>query len=431
MQLQNTSQPQSHDWKPRFFIIWTGQAFSLIGSSLTQFVLIWWITQTTGSPKALAITSIAGLLPVAIFSPLGGAVADRFSRRLVMMVTDAITAGCVLIIISLFASGQIEVWHIYVLVFIRATMQAFQHPAITSSTVNLVPGSWLNRVAGMNQVMQGIMTIAAAPLGALILAFLPVQQAMLIDVFTAILGITPLFFFRIPQPERNDTGEQPSILADVRQGGVYIRQNRGFLVLLMVNALAVLTLFPSLSLSPLLVTKHFHGEITDVALIEGISGVGVILGGVLAGVWSLSHRKIISSIIFFSLSSATVALTAVPSRDFFVIAIVTWFISGLTYSMGNAPMIAVMQSVIPNELQGRVFSLFNMTVGLAGPIGLAIAGPIAESIGVRPVFIWSGALSMVATLCALFSRDLRNIEDHRQNPKASPASATTLDSVQT
>ncbi len=431
MQLQNTSQPRPGDWKPRFFIIWTGQAFSLIGSSLTQFVLIWWITQTTGSPKALAITSIAGLLPVAIFSPLGGAVADRFSRRAVMMIADAITAGCVLVIISLFASGQIQVWHIYILVFIRATMQAFQHPAITSSTVNLVPGSWLSRVAGMNQVMQGIMTIAAAPLGALILSFVPVQKAMLIDVFTAILGITPLFFFRIPQPERNnDPGEKPSILADIRQGGAYIRRNRGFLVLLLVNALAFLTLFPSLSLSPLLVTKHFHGEISDVALIEGISGVGVILGGVLAGVWSLTRRRIVSSIIFFSLSSATVALTAVPSHDYFIIAIVTWFISGLTYSLGNAPMMAVMQSVIPNELQGRVFALFNMTVGLAGPIGLAISGPIAESIGVRPVFIWSGALSTVATLCALFSKDLRNIEDHVQKPMVSRA-ASALDSIQT
>ena len=143
-------------WKPRFFTIWGGQAISLVGSSLTQFVLVWWITLETGSANALAFAGVMAVLPSALFSPLGGAIADRFSRRLVMILSDAITAVCMLILVILFATESIELWQIYTLMFIRATMQAFQQPAAAASTINLVPRNRLERVAGMNQSLQGV-----------------------------------------------------------------------------------------------------------------------------------------------------------------------------------------------------------------------------------------------------------------------------------
>src|SRR5262245_8386518 len=87
------------NWKVRFFAIWTGQAFSLIGSSLSQFILLWWITQTTNSTGALATAGIMALLPQAILSPIGGVLADRWSRRLIMIVADSISAVCMLILI--------------------------------------------------------------------------------------------------------------------------------------------------------------------------------------------------------------------------------------------------------------------------------------------------------------------------------------------
>ena len=178
-----------------------GQAFSLVGSALTQFVLMWWITDTTGSANALALAGVMALLPTAIFSPIGGAVADRMSRRLVMIVADTITALCMVALIILFATDNILLWHAYLLMFIRATMQSFQYPAATASTPNLVPVEWISRAAGMNQTLQGVMTIAAAPLGALALGVLPIEGALMIDVVTAFLGITPLFFYAIPQPK--------------------------------------------------------------------------------------------------------------------------------------------------------------------------------------------------------------------------------------
>lgn len=402
-------------WKPRFFAFWIGQALSLVGSSLTQFVLIWWITQTTGSASALALTGMAALLPAAFFSPLGGAIADRFSRRWIMVIADAITAACVLIIVGLFASRAIQVWHVYVLTFVRSTMQAFQHPAVIASTSNLVPNHWLDRVAGMNQALLGVMTIAAAPLGALALAIFPIQGALMIDVATALLGITPLFFFRIPQPQREDRVTTQSILFDIREGAAYILHRRGLVILSAVTALVVMTLLPCFTLSPLLVTQHFSGGVNDVALMEGLSGVGIILGGFLVTMWSFSKNRTIATLIGFSLSCATIALTGLAPSGMFWLAVFWWFVSGLSYSMGNAPMTALLQSVIPNELQGRVFALLNVLTGLAGPLGLAFTGPLAEWVGVQATFVGCGTLATLFCLAAIASKDLRNLEENARS----------------
>jgi DHA3 family macrolide efflux protein-like MFS transporter len=398
-------------WQPRFFTVWFGQAFSLVGSSLTQFVLVWWITQSTSSPSALAIAGVMGLLPTALFSPLGGAIADRFSRRKVMIVTDAVTATCMVVLVALFATGRTQLWQVYLLMFIRATMQSFQQPAAAASTANLVPEQWLTRVAGMNQVLQGVMTIASAPLGALVLTFLPIQGALMIDVVTALLGITPLFFYVIPQPRQPDHLLTPAaLLHDIRSGANYVLARPGLKWLYMITGLVVLTVMPTFSLTPLLVTQHFGGGINEVALLEGFAGVGIIAGGVFISLWPLFKRRVITILVSFALSCATVALTALMPGAWLWLATVWWTISGFTFSAGSAPLTALLQSVAPNELQGRILALLNMVVGLAAPAGLLIAGPLGEALGVRSVFILGGGLSALICLGGLFSETLWNLE---------------------
>ena len=413
-------------WKPRFFSIWTGQALSMIGSALTQFVLIWWIAETTGSASALALAGIMALLPTALFGPLGGALADRWSRRVVMIVADAVTAVCMVILVALFATGVVQIWHVYTLMFLRATMQAFQGPAAMASTPNLVPPEWLTRVAGMNQTMQGVLTIAAAPLGALALAFLPLQGALMIDVVTALLGIVPLLVYRIPQPPSSATKTGNSVLADIREGARYVAQRRGLLILYATVGLVVLTVLPTFSLTPLLVTQHFAGGVNEVALMEGLAGMGIIVGGVVVSLRTWTDRRIRLVMLSFAVSCGTVALTALAPSNWLWLAIVWWTISGFSFSTGNAPMMAILQMTVPNELQGRAFSLLNMVFGLAGPIGLALAGPIAEAFGVRTLFILGGSLSALTCVAAyLMSPALRAIETaHAPTKKAAPFGST-------
>lgn len=401
---------EASNWKPRFFAIWTGQALSLIGSALTQFVLLWWITDTTGSASALAIAGMAALLPQALLGPLGGTLADRWPRRAIMIAADAVTALCMVALIWLFATGAIQLWHAYTLMFIRSSMQAFQQPAAAASTAMLVPQSWLSRVAGMNQTLQGVMTIAGAPLGALALTFLPLQGALAIDVVTAVLGITPLLFLAIPQI-RVPPAEQMSAWSDFKAGLRYVTGNRGLLMLFGILGLVVLTVMPTFTLTPLLVKEHFNGGVNEVAFMEALAGIGIIAGGVLIAAWGGFKRKVVTLLASFAISCFTVALTALMPSDRLVLAAAWWFVSGVTYSTGNAPFMALLQTTVPNQIQGRVLSLLNTTMGLAGPIGLAIAGPLGEAIGVQGVFIVGGTLSALVCLAGFASPALMRVEE--------------------
>ncbi len=403
------------NWKPRFFAIWGGQALSLIGSALTQFVLLWWITDTVGTPSALAIAGAMALLPQAVFGPLGGTLADRLPRRAIMITADAITAACMVVLITLFATGSIQLWHAYALMFIRSSMQAFQQPAAAASTAMLVPESFVPRVAGMNQALQGMMTIAGAPLGALALAFLPLQGALAIDVVTAVLGIVPLLIFAIPQI-RQPPSQQLSVWADFRAGVRYVASNRGLLMLYGILGLVVLTVMPTFTMTPLLVKQHFGGGVNEVAFMEALAGIGIIVGGVLITVWGGFRRKVVTLLASFAVSCITVALTALMPGNLLLLAAAWWFLSGATFSTGNAPFTALLQTSVPNQMQGRVLSLLSTVMGVAGPVGLAIAAPLGEAVGVRGVFIVGGTLSALVCVLALLSKDLMRLEDTTPSP---------------
>lgn len=397
-------------WRVRFWTIWLGQALSLIGSALTQFVLIWWITLNTGSASALATAGVMALLPQALLGPFGGILADRYSRRAIMIMADTISAVCMLVLVWLFQSNQIELWHLYVMMFIRSSMQAFQAPAAAASTAMLVPGDWLNRVAGLNQVLQGVMTIAAAPLGAVLLAFLPFQGALLVDVATALLGIVPLLVYAIPQPRRSDT-HQLGWWSDFTGGARVVLHNRGLFLLYGLVMLVVVTIMPTFTLTPLLVKEHFGGGVNEVAFMEGLAGIGIIAGGVLIALVPLFKRRIVTVLVSFAISCATVAFTALTPGSMLWLAAAWWALSGVTFSTGNAPMMALIQAQVPNQLQGRVISLLSTVMGLAAPLGLGLAALLGELIGARGIFIAGGFASAAICLLGFAAPSLLRIEE--------------------
>ena len=148
-------------WKLPFFTIWTGQAFSLIGSNLVQFALVWWLTETTGSATILAVASIMAVLPQVFLGPIAGALVDRWNRRLVMIVADSVIALAVVVLAVLYALDAVQTWHIYVLMFIRAAGGAFHWPAMRASTSLMVPQKHLSRIAGLNQALFGVANIVS------------------------------------------------------------------------------------------------------------------------------------------------------------------------------------------------------------------------------------------------------------------------------
>ena len=152
------------NWKIPFFAIWAGQAFSLIGSGLVQFALVWWLTSTTGSATVLATGTLVAILPGVVLGPFAGALVDRWNRRIVMMAADGFIALATLGLAVLYALGAMQIWHVYVIMFLRSLGGASHWPAMQASTSLMVPEEHLARVAGLNQTMQGALNIVAPPI---------------------------------------------------------------------------------------------------------------------------------------------------------------------------------------------------------------------------------------------------------------------------
>lgn len=395
-------------WQLRYWLIFGGQASSMIGSALTQFVLLWWITDTTGSISALATAGLFALLPQALLGPLGGTFADRYNRRVIMITADLISALCMAVLIALFLTDRVELWHLYTMMAIRSAMQAFQGPASSASTAMLVPQSFLPRAAGLNQTLMGIMTVAAAPLGALAISIMPIGWALSIDVFTALLGIVPLLVFRIPQLVLEKAG-RTSLWREFREGVSLVWNNGGLRRLYGLVTVTVLVIMPAFTLVPLLVKEHFGGGAPQVAIIESVGGAAMIAGGMLVA--ALAPRRLVLWVVLgFGISSLTLAGLALAPSDMFWLGVFWWAVSSITFIMGNAPLMTLIQTTVPNQLQGRVLSLLSTVIGLSAPVGLAIATPLGEVIGVRWLFVGMGLLSGAVCLLGLLSPVIRGMD---------------------
>lgn len=415
--MAHIAQPTSK-WQVPFFTIWTGQAFSLLGSMLVEFALVWWLTKTTGSATVLATATLVAMLPGIFVGPFAGALVDRWNRRVVMIVADGIIALATVGLAYLFYAGAARTWHVYVIMFVRATAGGFHWPAMQASTSLMVPEKHLSRVAGLNQTLNGIMNIASPPLGALLMSVLPLQYILAIDVGTALPAILPLLFIHIPQPERrpDDTGAEttkPSLGRDVRAGLRYVWNWPGLFAVLVMATVINFLVNPGFSLMPLLVTGHFHGGAMQLAWTESAWGVGMVIGGLLLSVWGGFRRRIMTSLLGLAAMGIGILVVGLVPSSALWLALIALFMSGFMNPIVNGPLFAVIQAQVAPDMQGRVFTLMQSAAMAMSPLGMAIAGPVADWLGVRIWFIVGGAACALMGLGALFVPAIMHLEDNR------------------
>jgi MFS transporter, DHA3 family, macrolide efflux protein len=415
--MESSSQPVPTRWAGRFFTVWTGQALSLFGSALVQFALIWWLAQKSGSATVLAIAVMVGMLPQILIGPFAGALVDRWNRRIIMIVADTTIAVFSLLLAYLFATGTVQIWHVYAVMAVRALGGAFHFPAMAASTPLMVPNEQLTRINGLNQALQGVNGLAAPPVGALLLSFLPTQGILLIDVGTALLAVLPLLFIPIPQPQKHadaEHGSKPSLLQDVRAALTYIRSIPGFMAIIFMALFLNFLLVPTESLLPLLVTKHFGKGAIELGLLQSATGIGIIAGGILLNVWGGFKKKIVTSITGIIGLGVGVMLTGLAPANGFILAILGSVLLGFMLPIANGPIGALMQSIVRPDMQGRVMSLLNSGATAIAPLGLLIAGPFSDWLGIRLWFWAGGILCMLIALSAFFRPVIMNVEDHDQ-----------------
>lgn len=413
MTTTTVSPSPNENWALRFFTLWTGQAFSLLGSQLVQFAIIWYLTQRTNSATALAVASLMGLLPQVILSPFIGTWVDRGNRRLILISADATVALATLVLVALFAVGRAEIWHIYALLFVRAVAGGFHQSAFGASVVLLVPKEHLARVQGFNQALYGGLNIISAPLGAFLYAAAPMQGILSIDVGTALLAITILLFIRIPQPERN-AAQKATFWQDFAAGFRYILAWRGLLVVLAM--VMVINFFYSAaeSLTPLLILKHFQGDAQQLGWWQAMFAIGTILGGILLGTWGGFKKRVITAqlgLIVLGIGTTVIGFTP---AGLFWLAVAANTLTGLVLPIVNGSYGAILQAVIAPDMQGRVFAFIMSAAMLVSPLGLMIAGPIADAFGIQLWFWVAGVTCALMGLAGFFIREVMGMEEEKK-----------------
>jgi DHA3 family macrolide efflux protein-like MFS transporter len=406
-----------------FFTIWTGQAFSLLGSQLVQFAIVWWLTKATGSATMLALASLAALLPQILIGPFAGALVDRWSRRTIMIVADTAIALATLVLAVLFWRNVAAVWNICVLLLIRATGAAFHWPAMQASTTLMVPEKHLSRIAGLNQTLSGMAGILIPPLGAVAVEALPLQGVLAIDVATAIPAIASLLFIAIPQPASastpETTGGKPSVWADMREGLRFVLNWKALMMLSAIGIAVNMLGQAAGSLTPILVMQHFQGGALELGWWQSAVGIGTVLGGVILGVWGGFRRRVVTQMLALALDGLAIIVIGLSPKATFLLAVAMIFFTGLLEAIVLGLSGAIAQAIIPPQVQGRVFSLLTSASQGLAPLGLLLAGPTADALGVRFWWLLTGIIIAVMGTGALLVPAIVHIEDEARQPPGS------------
>jgi MFS family permease len=279
-----------------FLVIWFGQLISIIGSGLTGFALSVWIFEQTGQATPIALNALFFNLPRVILSPFAGSVADRYNRRLVLIVADTGAALTTLAVAIILFTGNLQVWHIYLTTAISAVFGAFQEPAYRASITMLVPKKDLARAGGIQQIGFAIQTILTPLIASLLYLSIGLRGVILIDFVTFFIAVGALLVVRIPQPKPTtevEAGEEKqSMWQDALFGWKYLRKRPGLFGLLWYYA--VVNFFLSLSGVLAIPLVLSFGAATDVGVIQMAGGVAMLIGGLAMGVWGGPKRRLIA-----------------------------------------------------------------------------------------------------------------------------------------
>jgi MFS transporter, DHA3 family, macrolide efflux protein len=411
-------------WLRTFLIIFTGQAFSLLGSSAVNFALVWWLTVETGSASLLAYASIAAILPQALLGPVAGPFIDRWDRRKTMMGADLFIAATSVALIGVFVWGRPSVAVIIGALAARSIGTAFHTPASQAAVPMYVPAEHLMQVAGWNFFLGSGVAMAGPVIGAFLMGVAPMTAVIAVDVAGAVIAVSALALVRIPHPERSEAiAARSGLVAEFLEGWHELARRRGLLALTLVLTVVTLLYMPLNALFPLMTLSHFGGSAFSASMTELAFGAGMLLGSLVIGV--LSARFSAVGLIGTGILTVGVMIGAsglLPSTAFW--AFVTFCaVMGVSVPLFGAPINAMFQTLIDPAKLGRVMALYMTIAMLVAPVGLVLAGPLAERTGVAVWFAISGLLIFLAGLLVWAVPPVRRLGDEMRAVAARAAIA--------
>lgn len=419
-----------------FTIVWIGQVISLLGTAMTGFALTIWAWQITGQATALALVGFFTFAPTLLVTPFAGALVDRWNRKFVMMLSDLAAILSTIVVLLLFWTGNLQIWHLYVTGAFSGAFGAFQFPAYSAAVTTMVSKEQYGRASGMLSMAQFGSNIFAPVMAAILLGVLGIVGVLAIDVFTFLIAIGALLVVHVPQPVVTQEGQKSrgSLWKESVYGFRYIRERPGLFALLLVFfCVNLLAPFAFTLLSPMVLARTGN-DATALGIVQSAIGIGGLVGGIVLSIWGGPKRRIHGILIGLILATLGILLIGL-GRSPLIWALAAFF-TVFFVPILNGSSQAIWQTKVAPDVQGRVFAARGVIAQIGAPVAMLLAGPLADRVfepammpggswapmfgwlvgngpgaGMSLMFVIAGALGMLVGLGGYAIPIVRNVEE--------------------
>ena len=372
-----------------FRLLWFGACLSSIGTFMQSVAQSWLVLQISGSARMLGLDAFLGNIPIFLFSLVGGVVADRVSRRRLLLGSQWVQLTCAFTLAGLFAAHLVHVWHILCLSFIVGTAQSFGGPAYSALVPTLVEKEDLPNAIALNSIQFNLARSIGPVLGGITLAKLGPTWCFSLNGVSYIAVIISLLLLHMKfQPQR--TGE--SIMASMKQGFSFIRKQGAMEALIVLAFCMTAFAFPMIIFLPVFAKNVFHGGPNTFTILLASSGLGSVAGALTVAALGNVHNKGRVALLMLVCMGSGMAGFAVSTN--LILSCVLLFFSGAALLSAFAMISSLVQLITANEMRGRVMSVYNVAFRGGMPFGSIVSGwliPIFSA----PVVIAANGLLLV------------------------------------
>lgn len=390
------------NWKRRTALFFISQGVTLFGSSIVQFAIVWYVTLTTASGAWVAALTVCSFLPQTLISFVSGAWADRHSKKMLIILSDAAIAVSTLALFLLIPAIKNETAVLSALLIasvIRSVGAGIQMPAVGAMTPVLVPEEHLMRANGVNATLQSVIQFASPAAAGAILSLGSLRMSLLVDIATAVVGIGLLSCLALPKYTAL-VGEAPSVFSDVKSGLRYARSSSFLLKLLLLYGAFILLSVPGGFLAALLVARVYGGTYLNLTIVELVGFAGMAAGGLLLGVWGGFRSR--TATLLTGITACGLLTVGLGLSQNFILYLGIMLFLGVAITMAQTAVTTLVQERAEASMQGRVFGLTGAMYSGFLLLGMSVFGPLADRVSLPLLMVLTGgALALVALLFLL------------------------------
>lgn len=390
---------------PQFRLFFAGQSLSLVGDRIASIALPFAVLAVGGGVSQVGLVIAAQTVPFALLSLAAGVWADRLDRRAIMIVSDLVRMLCQLVAGALLVSGEAQIWQLALLAAIFGAADAFFSPSMVGLLPQVVAPAYLQQANALRALTMSTGMIVGPAIGGVLVALAGVGAAFLLDAATFAVSIACLLRLRPAAVERMEEPE-PSFLAGLRTGWREVRARSWVSVFLASMCVYHLIVLPAIFVLGPVIADRDYGGASAWAVVVAAFGAGAVLGDLILLRWR-PPRPLSAAAMLLIVASCQAAIIG-SGLPIGAIAGLE-FVTGIAVTGYFTLWETTLQEQIPEHALSRVSSYdFTVSVGLM-PIGLALAGPLAAVVGLRPLMFAMTAVGIAAALACLSVRSVRTL----------------------